>query len=91
MKRSPAILALLVFLPLAVGATPLLHHHDDHHDAAPCQVCYLVKIGSVALAVGLTLMLISAQPARLLRRPVDAQAHSSDHHKPAAPRAPPAR
>jgi disulfide bond formation protein DsbB len=90
MKRSPAILALLVFLPLALGAAPFFHNHD-HHDAAPCQVCYLIKIGSVALAVGLALLLISAQPVRRLRRIADARPHSSEHHQPAAPRAPPAR
>ena len=90
MKRSLAVVALLVFAPLAAGATPLLHDHD-HHDAAPCQVCYLVKVGSVALAIGLALLPISGQPVRQLRRPANAQAHRSNHHKPAAPRAPPAR
>lgn len=87
-KRPLAILALLVFLPLAAGATPLLHHHD-HHDSAPCQVCYLVKVGSVALAIGLALLLMAAQPTRPSLWPIDAEAHSSEHHTPAAPRAPP--
>lgn len=91
MKRPWMIVILLVFLPLAVGATPLLHHHDDHHDAGPCQVCYLVKIGSVGLAVAFAILLISAEPVRRLPLPVDVFVQGSVHHTPAAPRAPPAR
>jgi len=91
LKRSLVILALLVFLPLAAGATPYLHHHTDHESVAACQVCYLIKAGSIALAFAFALLLVVTQAVRPLPRPVDSFAHGSEHHTPAAPRAPPIR
>jgi hypothetical protein len=90
-KRPIAILALLMFLPLAAGATPFLHHHTDQESAASCQTCYLIKIGSVGLAISFALLLVATQPSRPFLRPVDFFARGSVHHAPAAPRAPPAR
>lgn len=90
-KRPIAILALLMFLPLAAGATPFLHHHTDRESAASCQICYLIKAGSIGLVVAFALLLVATQAAVPLPRPVNSFAHGSVQHTPAAPRAPPVR
>lgn len=89
MKRTITILALLAFLPLAAGATPFLHHHNHQEAADFCQLCYLVKVGSVALAIAFVMLLVATQAVRPLPLLVDSVARNALQHPPAAPRAPP--
>lgn len=89
-----SILVLLVFLMLTGGISEHIHvlldHHDDHADTTHCQICYLLAVASVAVAVTLALPMFhdrAGSPIPIIeqRRPCVARPRDT------APRGPPIR
>lgn len=93
-KRTLAILTLasLLFLNFGViDALHLGHDHDHDHgaDTSHCQICYLVKVATVGIAVSVALFVLfnskpEAEPMLTPVRPVRVGRGSSK-----SPRAPP--
>ncbi|MCA9255481.1 MAG: hypothetical protein KDA33_07575 [Phycisphaerales bacterium] len=93
LKRSLAILTLASLLFMSLGLADALHlghDHDHGDDSSQCQVCYLVKVATIGVAVSIALFIVfdnatDDEPTIRLVRPARV-----GHGGPQAPRAPPA-
>lgn len=80
----------VAFLAVASGGANLLHvHHDDGDHSHPCQVCYLVTMATVALALVLVYLFFIAEKAHGEHPAIMAVVRSTDRLTASAPRAPP--
>lgn len=91
-RRSIAILTLVSLLFLSFGLVDALHlgHDHDHGDShKECQVCFLAKIATIGVTLGVALyVLFNRQPDTI---PLIAAARPArvGHGGPQSPRAPP--
>ncbi|MCB9851516.1 MAG: hypothetical protein H6819_00350 [Phycisphaerales bacterium] len=93
-KRSLAILTLASLLFLNFGVVDALHlghdhNHDHGADTSHCQVCYLVKVATVGVAVSVALFVVfsgepETEPMLMPTRPLRV-----GRGAPKCPRAPP--
>ncbi len=91
-KRPLAILTLASLLFLNFGVVDALHlGHDHDHDSehSQCEVCYLVKVATIAISVSVALFVVfngkpESHPLLAAARPARV-----GHGYPKSPRAPP--
>lgn len=90
LQRAKLLLVALAFLAVASGGVNLLHdHHEEGDHSHPCQVCYLVTMATVALALAFIYLFFIAEKAHGEHPTVLAVVRSTDRLTESAPRAPP--
>ncbi len=90
LKRAMLLLIALAFLAVASGGVNLLHdHHEEGDHSHPCQVCFLVTMATVALALAFIYLFFIAEKAHGEHPTVLAVVRSTDRLTESAPRAPP--
>lgn len=89
-RRAKLLLIALAFLAVVSGGVNLLHdHHEEGDHSHPCQVCFLVTMATVALALAFIYLFFIAEKAHGEHPAIAAVVRSTDRLTTSAPRAPP--